>query len=72
MEMFMKVRNLGRHSSTQDLLILASLHATVSASFTIEQEGLPVLTSSSGVEEWNGRLPGQRLEELKVHYRNKE
>jgi hypothetical protein len=65
----MKVRNLGRHSSMQDLLILASLYATVSASFTVEQGGLPALTSSPGVEEWNGRLPGQRLEELKVRHR---
>ncbi|KAI0370226.1 Ribokinase-like protein [Pilatotrama ljubarskyi] len=47
----------------------ATLYATVSASFTIEQEGLPRLTDTTGadgqkVEHWNGDLPHRRLREL--------
>ncbi|KAI0356585.1 Ribokinase-like protein [Trametes cingulata] len=48
----------------------ATLYATVSASFTIEQEGLPRLTGTSNVkgeqqlEEWNGDSPHRRLREL--------
>ncbi|OBZ76786.1 Uncharacterized protein C16C9.01c [Grifola frondosa] len=47
----------------------ATLYATVSASFTIEQEGLPRLSRDLGVdgevtERWNGDLPRVRFEEL--------
>ncbi|KAI0663092.1 Ribokinase-like protein [Cubamyces menziesii] len=47
----------------------ATLYATVSASFTIEQEGLPRLTrtkdaNSAEVELWNGDSPERRLKEL--------
>ncbi|KAG1753821.1 Ribokinase-like protein [Suillus paluster] len=44
----------------------ASLYASVSASFTIEQLGLPHLTlGSDGVEEWNQDSPHRRLEILR-------
>ncbi|KAI0334711.1 Ribokinase-like protein [Cubamyces sp. BRFM 1775] len=47
----------------------ATLYATVSASFTIEQEGLPRLThtkdaNGAEVELWNGDSPARRLKEL--------
>jgi len=47
----------------------ATLYGTVSASFTIEQEGLPRLArtidnSGYAVEEWNTDSPQRRLEEL--------
>ena len=45
--------------------IAAAQHASVSASFTIEQFGLPVLTvRADGSEAWNDALPGDRLKEL--------
>ncbi|KAI0676919.1 Ribokinase-like protein [Trametes maxima] len=49
----------------------ATLYATVSASFIIEQEGLPRLTQTTGtdgehIERWNGYLPKRRLRELQV------
>jgi hydroxymethylpyrimidine/phosphomethylpyrimidine kinase len=54
-------------------LIVASLYATVSASYMIEQYGLPHLTGSSGScsdtgadERWNGEVPHQRLEKLRA------
>ncbi|KAF8450784.1 Ribokinase-like protein [Boletus edulis BED1] len=45
----------------------AALYASVSASFTIEQYGLPSLSvnSESGVEEWNEDSPRRRLEALR-------
>lgn len=48
----------------------AVLYATVSASFIIEQEGLPMLTRKVGddgltVELWNGDTPWRRLEDLR-------
>lgn len=48
---------------------VATLYATVSASFTIEQAGLPHLTqildeTGKLVERWNGGSPRQRLQEL--------
>lgn len=55
----------------------ASLYATVSASFTIEQGGLPAITSKKGdVQEylWNGELPQLRLENLRArmsHYQDR-
>ncbi|KAI9001247.1 Ribokinase-like protein [Trametes punicea] len=47
----------------------ATLYATVSASFIIEQEGLPRLTratdgSGKQIELWNGDSPQRRLKEL--------
>ncbi|KAI0637860.1 Ribokinase-like protein [Trametes polyzona] len=44
----------------------ATLYASVSASFTIEQEGIPRLTHEDGgqVERWNGDAPERRLKEL--------
>jgi len=49
----------------------AAFHATVSASYTIEQYGLPQLTGpSSDVrnEKWNGDSPWGRLRELRARY----
>ncbi|KAI0303136.1 Ribokinase-like protein [Russula brevipes] len=45
----------------------AAFHATVSASYTVEQYGLPQITRSSSdvrAEEWNGDSPWGRLQEL--------
>ncbi|KAH7930302.1 Ribokinase-like protein [Leucogyrophana mollusca] len=52
----------------------AAFYASVSASFTIEQGGLPIMTGNAdgGAEEWNGDLPRRRLEELQQRHRNKE
>lgn len=47
----------------------AAFFATISASYTIEQHGLPRITrTSSDVlgEEWNGDSPWKRLQELKA------
>jgi len=47
----------------------AAYHATVSASYTVEQYGLPQITRSSSdvrAEEWNGDSPWGRLQELKA------
>ncbi|OAX40659.1 Ribokinase-like protein [Rhizopogon vinicolor AM-OR11-026] len=47
----------------------ATLYASVSASFTVEQLGLPHLTlSSSGEEEWNYDSPRRRLEVLRQRH----
>ncbi|KAH9482620.1 hypothetical protein JR316_0004720 [Psilocybe cubensis] len=44
----------------------ATLYGTVSASFTIEQEGLPSISYlPSGIAIWNGDDPMRRLEVLK-------
>ncbi|KAG2058895.1 Ribokinase-like protein [Suillus hirtellus] len=44
----------------------AALYASVSASFTVQQLGLPHLTvGSNGVEEWNQDSPHRRLEALR-------
>ena len=49
--------------------MLATFYATVSAGFTIEQEGLPVVSSAAGsgdsLEEWNNDSPHRRLEGLR-------
>ena len=47
----------------------AALYAAVSASFIVEQPGLPVLAQTADEtgtvrEQWNGDLPQRRLEEL--------
>lgn len=50
----------------------AACYATISASFTIEQLGLPKMTSggrlgkTTGREEWNGDDPRRRLQFLKA------
>jgi len=47
----------------------AVLYATISASYTIEQLGLPKITRASSdvrTEEWNGDSPWGRLQELKA------
>ena len=50
--------------------LLAMLYATVSASFTIEQLGLPRLTGlKEGKELWNGGDPYDRLEDLRHRYK---
>ncbi|KAI0254290.1 Ribokinase-like protein [Lactifluus subvellereus] len=49
----------------------AAFHATVSASYTIEQLGLPRVSRASADvrnEEWNGDSPWTRLQELKARY----
>lgn len=49
----------------------ATLYATVSASFTIEQEGLPSIKyTSPSVETWNGDEPLRRLEVLRKRQNN--
>lgn len=54
--------------------MVAALYGTVSASFTIEQAGLPQLTetkieSGNTVEQWNGDSPHRRLRELQERMR---
>ncbi|KAF8309633.1 Ribokinase-like protein [Clavulina sp. PMI_390] len=49
-------------------LVEACLYATVSASYTIEQKGLPILTTSGQTpanEIWNGSHPSERLASLR-------
>jgi len=50
--------------------MLATFYATVSAGFTVEQEGLPILSSAAAsgdsLEEWNSDSPHRRLEELRT------
>ncbi|WVW80641.1 hypothetical protein I302_102627 [Kwoniella bestiolae CBS 10118] len=46
----------------------ALLYATVSASFVIEQFGLPSLSQVDGVERWNDDLPHERLEVLRKRF----
>ena len=43
----------------------ASLYATLSAAYTIEQKGLPKLTQDDSIELWNNDRPTDRLQELK-------
>jgi len=47
----------------------AALYATVSASFIIEQEGLPVVTYTP-TEKWNGDQPLRRLDALRQRHEN--
>jgi len=47
----------------------AALYGTISASYTVEQLGLPQITRASSdvkSEEWNGDSPWGRLQELKA------
>ncbi|KAJ7086671.1 Ribokinase-like protein [Mycena epipterygia] len=43
----------------------ATFHASVSASFIIQQEGLPVISVANGATQWNGDTPQRRLKELR-------
>ncbi|KAJ6539158.1 Ribokinase-like protein [Mycena capillaripes] len=43
----------------------ASFHASVAASFIIEQEGLPIISVVNGTTQWNSDSPQRRLEDLK-------
>jgi len=47
----------------------AAFYASVSASFTIEQEGLPRISSENGVTHWNGDLPQHRLDALRARHK---
>ncbi|EIM88253.1 Ribokinase-like protein [Stereum hirsutum FP-91666 SS1] len=53
-------------------VVQATFHATISAAFTIEQQGLPRLTSSPSSsfseESWNDDTPRRRLEDLRAHH----
>jgi hypothetical protein len=42
----------------------AVLYASVSASFIIEQEGLPLMEPDGGSWKWNGDSPQRRLSDL--------
>lgn len=45
---------------------IASMKASVSASYFIEQYGIPsISTSRTGEELWNGTSPVERLKEMK-------
>jgi len=46
----------------------ATYHASVAASFTIEQEGLPTVSVANDKTQWNGDTPQRRLEELRVRH----
>jgi len=48
----------------------AAFYATVSASFVIEQEGLPSISvaSADGTVKWNDDIPRRRLEELMARH----
>lgn len=57
------------HGLTALRASIATLHASVSASFIIEQGGLPCLTQTSNgdshhEEQWNGDSPKRRLRAL--------
>ncbi|KAI6105531.1 Ribokinase-like protein [Pisolithus sp. B1] len=51
----------------------AAFYAAVSASFVIEQSGLPALCvhSETGLEEWNGDLPHRRVNALRQRHFDK-
>jgi len=50
----------------------ATYYASVSASFTIEQEGLPKFSYAEGTSErWNGDSPARRLHNLQARYESK-
>jgi len=45
--------------------LVATLYASVSASFVIEQEGLPLIEPDGGSWKWNGDFPQRRLLDLR-------
>lgn len=54
---------------TYTTLCTAVFHATIAASFTIEQLGLPRLTyTEDNKEMWNADSPLRRLEELRYRH----
>lgn len=77
-EMFSKVCNYyfsrcAMRYSDQAWYYPATLYAAVSASFTIEQEGLPKLANpAEGAESWNDDSPKRRLEELRARLHVRE
>ncbi|KIM43590.1 hypothetical protein M413DRAFT_68614 [Hebeloma cylindrosporum] len=51
----------------------ATLHASISASFIIEQEGLPAISEDSmGRCQWNGDVPSRRLDILRKRHNKKD
>jgi hypothetical protein len=44
----------------------ATVFGSVSASFVIEQQGLPKMKTTSHGETWNGAFPQERLQLLKA------
>jgi len=52
-------------SLTNDDVVSASLYATLSAAYTVEQKGLPKLTQDDSIELWNNDRPSDRLQQLK-------
>ncbi|KAF9221896.1 Ribokinase-like protein [Gyrodon lividus] len=58
----------------KDDIYEATLYASVSASFVIEQQGLPSLSvnAKTGVEEWNNDSPQRRVDALRQHHSKKK
>jgi fructose-1-phosphate kinase PfkB-like protein len=54
-----------KFQSTRDITE-AVIAATVAASFTIEQVGLPIRTLSGGRELWNGEEVASRIERYRA------
>ena len=64
-----KRRGYTKRTTSQHVSPSAALYGTVSASYTVEQLGLPKITRASSEvrsEEWNGDSPWGRLQELKA------
>jgi hypothetical protein len=61
---------MGKLSSDVSILLTAAFYASVSASFTIEQAGIPTISSSDvqGSALWNGDLPERRLQALRARH----
>ncbi|EPX74565.1 carbohydrate kinase [Schizosaccharomyces octosporus yFS286] len=54
-------------------IVLSSVKATVAASFTIQQHGLPKLThTENGIDLWNGESAFQRLKHFYEYLQNHE
>jgi hypothetical protein len=74
METSFKARDISTTVEPMLITIVAARYATVSASFVIEQEGLPLLTyqtngDGSTTESWNKDTPKRRLDKLLVDTR---
>jgi hypothetical protein len=61
---------MGKLSSDVSILLIAAFYASVSASFTIEQAGIPTISSSDvqGPALWNDDLPERRLQALRARH----
>lgn len=75
MAMSLKVSSLESGQNHSLTITIAVLYATVSASFIIEQEGLPLLTTTLGsdgqkIELWNDESPKRRLDKLLLDTRS--